>query len=91
MKWIRHRVAEWILQAAVAVEVALSSSEAENVVAESIAVTVMSSLSTSYLEGTGGRGRVGGGPGQGGKLAAGIVMLMSTGVESTSKQDRVVS
>lgn len=26
-----------------------------------------------HLEGTGGRGRVGGGPGQGGKLATGIV------------------
>jgi len=26
-----------------------------------------------HLDGTGGRGRVGGGPGQGGKLAAGIV------------------
>jgi len=33
---------------------------------------------SAHLDGTGGRGRVGGGPGQGGKLAAGIVFCELT-------------
>lgn len=39
----------------------------------------------AHLDGTGGRGRVGGGPGHGGKLAAGIVFC-----ELTFKVDSVV-
>ena len=33
----------------------------------------------SHFDGTGGRGRVGGGPGQGGKLAAGMISVFDVG------------
>jgi hypothetical protein len=36
---------------------------------------VTEAMDRSHFEGTGGRGRVGGGPGQGGKLTAGIVVV----------------
>ena len=50
--------------------------EAEDV-AESRAESLWTRFSTDKdFDGTGGRGRVGGGPGHGGKLAAGIVLIL---------------
>ena len=47
--------------------------------------------SVAHFEGTGGRGRVGGGPVHGGKLAAGIVlMVFRRSVNGEFELDRVV-
>ena len=43
----------------------------------------------AHFDGTGGRGRVGGGPGHGGKLAAGIVMKMCFVVGSTANSNLI--
>ena len=39
----------------------------------------------SHFEGTGGRGRVGGGPGQGGKLVAGMISVFDVSKISVEK------